>query len=896
MRRTTYVVSDRLAVRRVRDEIAQEHLLGHRVLTLAGLTARLAGGFVGSVSAGQVRRALRQPPMARLHDLARIADLPGFAQAASATLSAVWHAGIDVEARAAAPGADVRWSELAALQEHVRAAAPPGALLPPELVAAAMARLHMAPRLLGHVQLELLDEVPPLYRPLLASLADVVSTTWRLPARAQAEWATGTSIRFLETPAAQPELSVESCADPAHEVLVALRWVRRLLVDGVPAEQIAVAAINTGVYDDHMQNLAASSRLPIHFANGISFVSTPAGQFSAAMADALLNGPDQQRVRRLISCAYGAEDPQLGALPPEWCEDLAPDAALGSIGHWPRALGKLREKAPRTAELVLRLVTDLAAGPAHAATVAESWLTGKAQEAWRVALAEGPAEALPNSLQRMRLTDDADPASSVIWAPAASLLAWPRAHVRLLGLSARSWPRRSSDEDPLLPQRLLGSQTLQDRTTARRDTDRFFALVSQTANKVVLSRPRRGSDGRKQSISPLLRDLPADTPTFEHLPREGTEHALTEADRRASNLTELQQDPALRRARQAFRAHYHDASLTPHDGVVRAGHPVVRRALGRRHSATSLRKLLLNPHGFIARYGLGWEEPQPEVDVLDLDAASRGSLIHEVLEASLTAVQHRGGFSDVSPAELERIVAGAVHDIATQWELTRPVPPKVAWQFELRRAADMALEMLSFSSGDADGMRSYAEVKFGYAAHEADPTNGYPWWAGADVKLPGTELRLRGIIDRLDLDPERKLVRVIDYKTGKPRKVGGGLDQGEELQRTLYTVAVKQLLGEEYSVEAGLLFAGATEMVALEDPAASVEQLTSAVREAARLLEEGLVAPGPAITDGYEEAVLAYPAAGPGYYYQVKREALEAPRRTLDMLLRGDLDGEGAQA
>src|SRR5690554_6306090 len=588
MRRTTYVVSDRLAVRRIRDQIAQERQLGHRVLTLPGLAARLAGGFVGSVSAGQVRQALREPPLERLADLARIADLPGFGRAASATLNAVWNAGIDVSARAAAPDADVRWVELAALEDHVRAAAPAGALLPPELVAAAMQRAHLAPSLVGDVRLERVDEVAPLYRPLLARLAEVVPTSWRLPFGARAEWAAGTPIEIIQSEAAQPQLSVESCADPAHEALVALRWVRRLLVAGVPAEQIAVTAVDVRAYDDHMQNLAASSQLPIHFANGTAFVSTPAGQFCAAMADALLNGPDQQRIRRLWSCAGDAQDQQIGALPPEWCADIAPDASLGSVGHWSRALEKLREKAPRTGELMLRLVTDLSMGPGNAAAIGERWLTGKAQQAWRGALAEGPAEALPSSLQRLRLSDDEDPARSVIWAPAASLLAWPRAHVRLLGLSARSWPRRTSDEDPLLPERLLGSQTLRERTTARRDTDHFRALLSQTSTEAVLSRPRRGSDGRKQSISPLLRELPKETPTREQLPREGTDHALTEADRRASNMAELQQDPALRRAYGAFRAHYHDPSLTPHDGVVRAGHPVVRRALGRRHSATSL--------------------------------------------------------------------------------------------------------------------------------------------------------------------------------------------------------------------------------------------------------------------------------------------------------------------
>src|SRR5690606_25531343 len=115
------------------------------------------------------------------------------------------------------------------------------------------------------------------------------------------------------------------------------------------------------------------------------------------------------------------------------------------------------------------------------------------------------------------------------------------------------------------------------------------------------------------------------------------------------------------------------------------------------------------------------------------------------------------------------------------------------------------------------------------AEDELPAANGHPWIHGSDVTLPGTELRLRGVIDRLDLDLGRKFVRVIDYKSGKPKDHDGAIDAGEELQRTLYTIAVKQLLGSEYTVEAGLLYAGSSELVTLRDPDASVAQLTSAV-------------------------------------------------------------------
>lgn len=886
MHRSTSVVSDRLAGRRVQDSLARENRLGHRVVTLAGLAGRLAGGLGSVVPAAHLKQALQNPPLNELASLRTIAELPGFARAAARTLTSVWLAGIDLAAKAAEPDAHQRWLELLALQEHVRSTAPTGALLLQDLVAAALARVHLAPRLIGELRLEFVDEVPPVYRPLLTHVASQVPTSWLRWPGPPPTWTVGTEITVLQQAQQQPTLAIESCADPAHEALEALRWARRLLVAGVPAEQIALAAVDVSAYDDTLRTLTLSSGLPLHFDLGVALVATPAGQFAAAMADALLNGSDQTRVRRLCQSAAAANDARLGALPPDWSAELVPDAALKSVQHWRRALEPLAARAPAIARLVEQLVVDLSVGPASATTVGQRWLSGPALAAWRAALAEGPAEALPSSLQRLRLSDDTDPATHMLWTSAASLLAWPRRHVRLLGLSARAWPRHSSDEDPLLPDRLLGSFVLRERTTAMRDSDHLTALIAQTEAEVVLSRPRRGGDGRKQTPSPLLRNLPGAPSETERLPREGTEHAVSEADRRASRAAELEADADLGRARSAFRS-FTTPRLTAHDGLVRAGHPVVSRALARRHSATSLKKLLLNPHGFIATYALGWAEPRPETQVLHLDALDRGSLLHEVLEECLAAVQAQGGFSAVAEAELTAVVDSATAKLSAVWEMARPVPPPLAWQAELRRASRLALEMLTFGGGGAGNTHSYAEVEFGSQQDHPPARNGGPWVHGTDVTLPGTDLRLRGVIDRLDLDSERKHVRVIDYKSGRQKEHDGALDNGEELQRTLYMVAVKQLLGTEYTVEAGLLYAGSSTLVTLEDPEASIQQLTSAVQEAVRLVQAGNVLPGPAVTSDYEETLLAYPAAGTRYYYRVKEAALTEPRTALDALLAG---------
>ena len=175
--RTTIVVDSPLAAQRVRTEHARTGHVGARVLGLAHLAARLAGGFVRPADLVEVQAAVRSAPAEGLGDLATIAPLPGFPRAAARTLSDVWHAGIELEGPAA-DGRPSRWRELATLDAHVRAALPRTMLATPDLVALALAQVAHAGAVLGDVTLHRVDVVPPVYRNLLNALAERVPVTW----------------------------------------------------------------------------------------------------------------------------------------------------------------------------------------------------------------------------------------------------------------------------------------------------------------------------------------------------------------------------------------------------------------------------------------------------------------------------------------------------------------------------------------------------------------------------------------------------------------------------------------------------------------------------------------------------------------------------------------------
>jgi RecB family exonuclease len=912
--RSTVVVPDSIAARRLRAESARAGIVGRRVARLSSLAAALAGGFARVVTDVDLRHALADLPTASLGSLGAIADLPGFTRAAAGTLSAAWEAGLDLSALAAAAGPRSRWAELAAIEAHVVTRLPPGALPVGRLVAAAREEVELAPRVLGDVVLERLDEVAPVYRPLLLDLSGVVRVTWRLPAAQRPAAWVPRGVHVEAAAEASGAVEAVECADPRHEGVEALRWVRRLLVDGVPPREIAIAAVSVEEHDAALHALVREANLPVHFAHGVPALTTFEGQAAAALADALVRGPNQERLRRFVNRARRVGAAELEALPADWARVLPRDATLDTLDTWRRALEAVPPDAwPATGpfdRLLLDVVESLSEGVMAAAAVGDRWLRGRTRDLWRRALDEGPPPAVEASLRRLRVDDERDPEASAVWAPAASLVGSPRRHVRLLGLTTGAWPRRSN-EDPLLPGHVLDGIVLSERSRTRRDRDAFASIRAATAGTLTLSWSRRGPDGRRRSSSPLVQPWAAAVRSLR--PRAPTAHAMSEADRRASRLGEVRADPVAAAAAATWRA-WHVPQVTAHDGLVRSGHPAIVRATRRVHSATSLRLLLRDPRGFVAKYVLRWREPVLEDVPITLDPLAFGSLLHRVLEHAVVAAEREGGLARLAPTRLEALVHVAVDEVGAAWTIERPVPPPVLWRATLDEIRSLATLALQHDFGDFESVRSYVELPFGRGhrtdggvgdehpagdehrasdEHRAGDPEGdgagvaygdSPWAVGTPVALPGTDVEILGTIDRLDIAPDGKQARVIDYKSGRAQ-VASDLDEGRELQRALYASAVRSLLGAEVAVDPLLFYLRSGEVARLDDLEETLRRIADAVAEARRLLLAGWAACGPGAFEAYAEYALALPADAASGYRERKGEALAAPRRALDDLL-----------
>lgn len=458
-----------------------------------------------------------------------------------------------------------------------------------------------------------------------------------------------------------------------------------------------------------------------------------------------------------------------------------------------------------------------------------SVLRDTARDIWVRALEEAPPLLLEATLRQARTDDQNEPTTSAVVCSAEQLTGSPRPHVYLLGINAGVWPRKSG-HDPLLPHDFAHSGP----TLAEQDENDFHTILSM-ASTAVLSSNRRNNDGQVLTDSPLL-DLFPDP--FEYAALPATAHALSEYDRRFLTPSETKRDALLNQAQRGW-ANWHARRLTEHDGVVRRGNERLRKSTKRPHSATSLSLLIRDPLVFLWRYALGVREPE-WVEPLMMSPQDFGTLVHAVLEESVRTLEAAGGFAHASG---EHITAAIGRAVARQREEWPTPPPKLLFDRVLHEAEQFALVSLTWPIEHFPGQTSETERQFGRSE---------------TVPIPGTELRIQGVIDRLDRSGDGSQVRVIDYKTGgnKPRD---SVEEGAELQRVLYRFAVRALLPDATDVRAYLFNPRFPNFVPLASETEADAQVVAAITAALRLLEDGTAVPGPK-AGRFQFGKLAFPA------------------------------------
>ena len=869
--RRTIVAPDRFAIRERRLAAARKKEHGLQVLTFEQLAARMAGGLLRPVDDETLRAVVQATlPETKLGELDALKALPGLVGACVDTLKKVWRAGIDLQAR---QDQHPRLAALAVLERAVLAHLPPGMTRPVDLVNAACSRLQFSQAVLGPLEIMGVTELAPCWHQLLQGLAKHVPVRWIAGPRSTPDWLEAMPLEIIREPPQAPELTNISAATAYHEAVEALRWARKLIASGAaePAE-IAIAAVTPADYDDHLLALRADANLDLHFVHGVPVTTTRAGQAAASLADVLVRGLTQVRLRRLLS-HIGPHSGPFQDFPEGWLNILPRDAPLASQAAWTRLLKRLDAQGwpdgIDRGEALANVINLLLQGPSAAEEAGETLLQGQPLAIWRKALRAGPAASLDLTLEALRLDDGLQAGVGLAWAPASAIAASPRPFVRLLGLNSSRWPRALS-EDRLIADHILPGEELDPLPPGAADRRDFETILRTASRHVVLSRARRDSDGRLLGRSPLLGDLPEAYLRRNRVP----EHAFSETDRLAARPAEYRAQPTARSADQAWRDWRREA-LTAHDGLVAADHPAIQAIISRVQSASSLRLLLRNPLGFLWRYGLHMAAPESGQEPLVLDALAFGQLVHLSLDLALRGLEADGGLAAASPEKVAAAAARAVEATGAQWQAERATPPQVIWRRSLDEARDLVVRALSFESEVRPDGSAFSEVPFGGSPAKSDaPT---PWDPVTLVEIPGTGFRIAGYIDRLDISADGRRVKVRDYKTGRTQKEGVVLDGGKELQRCLYAFAARALLGEEVEIDASLLFLKEGVDRALADPSETLSAVVGHLAAARASFLSGAAVVGPDTAGAYDDLAFALPANA-GQTYQLRKLAAARER------------------
>ncbi len=864
--RSTLVLHGRLATQEARLAAARSSRHGLQIMSFEQAAVRLAGGFARPIDDESLRAAIQAVlPVTPMGELESIKMLPGMIGAAADTLHKAWRAGIDLTARSSD---HPRLEAIARLEAAVLAELPGGMMRPVDIVAAATSRIAHAPAVLGAMEIVGLTELSPCWRPLVKALATHIPVQWTAGPRSVPAWLGGDGVSVVQAEAERPAVHSVSAATAYHEAIEAMRWARSLLALGVLPAEIAITTAWPADYDDHFLALRADTNIDLHFVHGVRAVTTREGQAAAALADIVVRGLSQSRLRRLA--ALCRDSGPFASLPEGWLRVLPSDAPLSTRSAWHRLLARLKpndwsdgmDHVP-----ALRAVVDLLGkGPAAAQETGEAFLKGRALSIWRKALLAGPAASIDSTLEALKQDDGLEACVSVAWMPASALAASPRRFVRLIGLNSSRWPRGIA-EDRLIPDHIIPTAELDPLPVNLADRRDFETILATTSGEVVLSRARRDSDGRLLGRGPLLATYADET----YLRRNAVPaHAFSETDRLMARPQEFAGDPRAMSARACWRD-WRLAEATSHDGLVRPDHPLILAILDRTQSASSLKMLLRSPLGFLWRYALGWKAPQSSTEPLVLDALQAGDLIHLVLDRALRILEVTGGLAAADTSAIEAAVAEAAGAVSAEWESERAVPPAVIWGRTLGDARVLAGQALAYGDDRLPGSRSYGEVPFGGSEPKSEAA--LPWDASTPVTIPDTGFRIAGYIDRLDIagDGSRALVR--DYKTGKPPKGDIRLNGGRELQRCLYAFAVKALLGDHIAISASLLYPREPLDLQLDDPEAVLAEISGFLHAARVTFASGAALPGPDTGGDYDDLAFALPANAGATYCKRKKPA-----------------------
>ncbi len=229
----------------------------------------------------------------------------------------------------------------------------------------------------------------------------------------------------------------------------------------------------------------------------------------------------------------------------------------------------------------------------------------------------------------------------------------------------------------------------------------------------------------------------------------------------------------------------------------------------RQFSITQLETYALCPYRYFAERVLRldiFEEPTEEIEALEL-----GSLIHSILFIFYSKLKEENtvlsGCSEAVFLRAEKILFQTAEKMVGDVNFNSPLSffeKEKIFGVEGDRKNSILYKFLIAERENREGfVPEYFETGFGSVRKEE----------GQDVlleDLKAGEVKVRGKIDRIDVNKEENLFKVYDYKTGKGNLQKQDMYDGLQLQLPLYLFAAKEMikaeLNKDYKPAGALLY------------------------------------------------------------------------------------------
>jgi len=410
------------------------------------------------------------------------------------------------------------------------------------------------------------------------------------------------------------------------------------------------------------------------------------------------------------------------------------------------------------------------------------------------------------AVQSSHYTVAAPPIGGVLFANILDARGLSFKAVALLGLNEGTFPP-PLHEDPFLREaerkQLRAQSFLISLRLEEDERGYFYEALARAREKLLLTRARMAEDGSPWPPSPYWEELqrlaPISPRRLSSLPLVAVEHLASEEElllwQALTKNGDVPNYPPDERLASAWEAIHQGALvLTSRTGETSSAFKgdlsFWQKELSQRYgpnyvwSPVRLELYRKCPFAFFITYVLGLEPRMQPTE--GLDAAQLGSILHRILEQVYSLAKDTRNLEEllatlphVARQVLERAPKEYGFRPTAWWEATRQ---------EIIENVRDTLKALCDPKILGSWIPRYFELPFGLASRKTSS------WPPLIVRKGQDALKIRGIIDRIDVN-ERGELRIIDYKLSSEKNYSQrSLEEGQHLQLPLYALAADQVL------------------------------------------------------------------------------------------------------